>query len=74
MRAKAGHILANEWFLATSVALACFSVYLTTMCRTVSFIDAGELAAVASLLGIAHPTGYPFFTIVAHCALWVPIG
>jgi hypothetical protein len=44
------------------------------MCRTVSFIDAGELAAVASLLGIAHPTGYPLFTIVAHCALWVPIG
>lgn len=74
MRSKANRIFANESFLATSVALACFSVYLTTMCRTVSFIDAGELAAVASLLGIAHPTGYPLFSIVAHCALWIPIG
>ena len=67
-------IVANEWFLATAVAVLCFSVYLTTMCRTVSFIDAGELATVASLLGIAHPTGYPLFTLVAHCALWVPLG
>jgi hypothetical protein len=74
MNSKAGSILANEWFLATSVAAACFAVYLTTLCPTVSFIDAGELAAVASLLGIAHPTGYPLFTIVAHCALWIPIG
>ena len=74
MRSRAGRILTSEWFLAASVALVCFAVYLTTMCRTVSFIDAGELAAVASLLGIAHPTGYPLFTILAHCALWVPIG
>ena len=74
MRSRAGRILTSEWFLATSVALVCFAVYLTTMCRTVSFIDAGELATVASLLGIAHPTGYPLFTIVAHCSLWLPIG
>lgn len=67
-------IFTNEWLLATAVAVLCFSVYLTTMCRTVSFIDAGELATVASLLGIAHPTGYPLFTLVAHCALWVPLG
>ena len=73
MKTITGRILANEWFLATTVALVCFCVYLTTMCRTVSFIDAGELATVASLLGIAHPTGYPLFTLVAHCALWVPI-
>lgn len=73
MKTKTGSILANEWFLATTAGLVCFAVYLTTMCRTVSFIDAGELATVASLLGIAHPTGYPLFTLVAHCALWVPI-
>lgn len=74
MKSKAARILSNEWFLAASVAIVSFSVYLTTMCRTVSFIDAGELAAVASLLGIAHPTGYPLFTLVAHCALWISPG
>ncbi|MDP2884053.1 MAG: DUF2723 domain-containing protein [Ignavibacteria bacterium] len=74
MMTRARAIVSNEWLLSTAVAVLCFSVYLTTMCRTVSFIDAGELATVASLLGIAHPTGYPLFTLVAHCALWVPLG
>ncbi|MCX6133493.1 MAG: DUF2723 domain-containing protein [Ignavibacteriales bacterium] len=74
MKSTAARILSNEWFLAASVALLAFGVYVTTMCRTVSFIDAGELAAAATLLGIAHPTGYPLFTLVAHCALWIPIG
>jgi hypothetical protein len=60
-------------YFASAVGLICFVVYLFTMCRTVSFIDAGELAAVASGLGIAHPTGYPLFSILAHCFLWIPI-
>jgi hypothetical protein len=74
MKSTVNRILTNEWFLAAIVTLATFSVYLTTMCRTVSFIDAGELAAVVSVLGIAHPTGYPLFSLVAHCALWLPLG
>jgi hypothetical protein len=32
------------------------------------FTDNGELAAVCTTLGIAHPTGYPLFTILGH--LW----
>ena len=42
------------------------SVYLATMSRTYGFIDRGELAAVATTLGIAHPTGYPSLTVVGH--------
>lgn len=68
------NIIANEWFIALVVGFICFCVYLTTMCRTVSFIDAGELATVASVLGIAHPTGYPLFSILGHCVLWIPLG
>ncbi|HOV15851.1 MAG TPA: DUF2723 domain-containing protein, partial [Spirochaetota bacterium] len=33
---------------------------------TVSFIDSGELATVCCTLGIAHPTGYPLFTLIGH--------
>jgi hypothetical protein len=36
-----------------------FIVYLTTLAPSVVKIDSGELAAVQSTLGIAHPTGYP---------------
>ncbi|MEX2117667.1 MAG: DUF2723 domain-containing protein [Bacteroidota bacterium] len=45
--------------------------YSRTMNPTVSFIDSGELAAVASLLGIAHPTGYPFFSILGKLVVMI---
>lgn len=41
-------------------------VYLLTMMPDLGFTDSGELAAVAHTLGIAHPTGYPLYTILAH--------
>ena len=49
-------------------------LYLITLAPSVDFIDAGELAAVAHTWGIAHPTGYPLFSLLA--ALWalLPIG
>lgn len=56
-------------FLAAVIA---FSVYLATLAPTVWFIDSGELAAVASTLGIAHPTGYPLFTIIGHIFTLLP--
>ncbi len=57
-----------------AVTVIALGVYLVTMCRSVSFIDAGELAAVACVLGIAHPTGYPLFTLTAHIAQWFSFG
>jgi len=60
-------------YLPLFVAVVMFVVYLTTMNPTVSFIDTGELAAVVSMLGIAHPTGYPLFTILGRLAASLPI-
>jgi hypothetical protein len=54
-------------------AVLAFGVYLMTLAPTVWFIDSGELAAVASTLGIAHPTGYPLFTIIGHIFTLLPI-
>lgn len=51
-----------------------FIVYLITLAPDVTFIDAGELAAVASKLGIAHPTGYPLFTVLGKIFTLIPIG
>lgn len=50
-------------FIATLFVLA---VYLITLAPGVVQIDSGELAAVASTLGIAHPTGYPLFTLMGY--------
>jgi transmembrane protein TMEM260 (protein O-mannosyltransferase) len=46
-------------------------VYAITMAPGLMFTDSGELAGVCSTLGIAHPTGYPLFTILGH--LWTQL-
>ncbi len=51
-----------------------FITFLVTLAPGVGFIDAGELAAVAHTFGIAHPTGYPLFTLVAGIWARVPFG
>lgn len=66
-------IIKNENFIAVLVGALAFLVYLFTVCPVVSFIDAGELSAVAITLGIAHPTGYPLFTLVGRIAGMAPI-
>lgn len=54
----------NHILLISSIIVLI--VYLITLAPGVVQIDSGELAAVASTLGIAHPTGYPLFTIVGY--------
>jgi hypothetical protein len=56
------------------VALIAFAVYMKTLAPSVTFIDSGELAAVACTLGIAHPTGYPLFTLLGWVFSKLPLG
>ncbi len=49
-------------------ALFLSFLYFSTMSPTISESDSGELAAVQATLGIAHPTGYPLFSLVGY--LW----
>ena len=37
-----------------------------TLAGWVGFVDSGELAVVCSTLGIAHPTGYPLYTLLGR--------
>ncbi len=41
-------------------------VYYVTMCRTVYVGDSGEFALVFKTLGIAHPPGYPLFSLIGR--------
>ncbi len=54
-------------------SLAAFIIYLFTLAPTVVQIDSGELAAVQSTLGIAHPTGYPLFTLIGYLFSLLPL-
>ncbi len=66
-------ILSRPIYLAAFVAVAAFVVYLQTLAPSADFIDAGELATVCATLGIAHPTGYPLFTLVGWLFAHLPI-
>ncbi len=53
--------------------LIVFVFYLFTLAPSVVQIDSGELATVQALLGIAHPTGYPLFTITGYIFSLLPL-
>lgn len=55
----------KNWLFISSIVFV-FVIYLLTLAPGVVQIDSGELAAVASTLGIAHPTGYPLFTLIGY--------
>lgn len=63
-------------FVLLSFALPLI-IYILTLAPDVYFTDSGELASVATTLGIAHPTGYPLFTLIgyiwANLLPWTPI-
>lgn len=54
-------------------ATIVFVIYLFTLAPSVIQIDSGELAAVQATPGIAHPTGYPLFTIIGYLFLKIPL-
>ena len=65
-----------EWILCRcALWLVFFALYAATTARDVLPADSGEFQLVAAKWGIAHPPGYPLYTIVG--ALWVrlvPLG
>ena len=63
-----------EYLIGGMIAVCAFVIYCLTLCPTVNFIDSGELATVAATLGIAHPTGYPLFTLFGWIFAHLPLG
>lgn len=60
-------------FFYQITALFTFIIYLFTLAPSVVQIDSGELAAVQATLGIAHPTGYPLFTMIGYFFSLIPL-
>lgn len=48
-------------------------IYFITLAPSVVEIDSGELATVQLTWGIAHPTGYPLFTIIGNLFSLIPL-
>lgn len=58
----------GDGFVAAGVAIAALVLYSLTLCPTVPPGDSGELIAAAHGGGVAHPPGYPLFTMLAAVA------
>jgi hypothetical protein len=52
-----------------AVLAAILALYLVCLPSTVQWGDSGELAAAAAQLTVAHPPGYPLFTLLGHLFL-----
>jgi hypothetical protein len=63
-----------ELLCAGAVFVATLLVYSWTLAPTVTLTDSGELIVVAHYLGVAHPPGFPLWTILAHLASLAPLG
>jgi hypothetical protein len=67
--------LARErWWAEALAGLVALAVYLRTLAPTVAGGDSGELVTVGATLGVAHPPGYPLYTLLAHAFTWLPFG
>lgn len=62
-----------QYLIAFIAAIFSFIIYILTAAKDLQFTDSGELAAVSVTLGIAHPSGYPLFTILGHIWSYLPI-
>ncbi|MDM8519368.1 DUF2723 domain-containing protein [Anaerolineales bacterium HSG6] len=62
--------------LLIALTLSTFLLYLTTLAPSIVtlFDDSLEFQLVAYQLGIAHPTGYPLYTMLGYLFTLLPIG
>lgn len=59
---------------AAACAAVALGVYVRTLCPTVVGGDSGELIVAARVLGVAHPPGYPLYTLLGALFAHLPIG
>ena len=55
-------------------AACALGLYGLTLAPTITFLDSGELTTVAWTTGIAHPPGYPLYTLISSAFIHLPLG
>ncbi|KAJ8290492.1 hypothetical protein GJAV_G00013560 [Gymnothorax javanicus] len=59
----------TTWPLTGATVACVAALYLPCVQRAVPGGDSGELITAACELGVAHPPGYPLFTLLSHMAM-----
>ncbi len=63
-----------QWAGTIAVGVVLLTTYLLTLQRTVGRADTFEFQVTAPVLGIAHPTGYPLYTLFGGLFSLLPVG
>lgn len=63
----------REYLWGILLFLGVLGCYLHVVTPTVSFSDSGDFITCAYTLGIAHPTGYPTWTMLGHLLTYLPL-
>jgi hypothetical protein len=63
-----------SWIFGGIVFIISLGIYIKTLSPSVGFVDSGELTVVSYTLGIAHPTGYPLYTLLGRLFTFLPVG
>src|SRR5947199_8625057 len=64
----------KHWLAAAIVTLVAGALYFLTAARDIVVGDTPELITAAVTLGVAHPPGYPLFTMLGHLFSVLPFG
>lgn len=62
------------WAGGLVTALAAFALYVITLAPDLLPADNGEFQLIATELGVAHPPGFPLYTVLAHAMTRLPLG
>jgi len=63
-----------SWWAEATAALASLVLYMATLAPGLLPADSGEFQLVGTVLGIAHPPGYPLYTLLARAVILLPLG
>lgn len=65
-------MISRDAIIAAALGCCVAVLYLVTAAPGVQYTDSGELAAACVTFGVAHPTGYPLFTLLGHVWTLLP--
>jgi len=72
------HPLKNRAFLPFLLGIILIYIYITTMAPGLSWAnggtDSGDLISATAVGGVAHPTGYPTYLLLARLFQLIPLG
>ncbi len=63
-----------DYLVPLFLLMFCFLLYFRTLAPDILPADNGEFQLMATNLGVAHPPGFPLYTLLAHLMTRIPLG